>query len=180
MPSTMLPQRRAVARGRARADPEQRRPALRWILLPAMAFLSLGGFAGGVSLLVDRTGTGLQADLAWLDHTPIHDFFLPGLFILGVYGIGTLVAIMGLTTRGSPGPLSRLDERFGYHWSWALTIVIGAILVAWILYEFAIFSATIWLQPVLIVVGLMMVGIPLTPAMRRWYRTSRTARKRAR
>ncbi len=61
-----------------------------------------------------------------------------------------------------------------------LTVAIGAVLVAWILYEFAIFSEKIWLQPVLIVVGLMMVGIPLTPVMRRWYRTSGTARKRAR
>jgi hypothetical protein len=110
----------------------------------------------------------------------IHDFFLPGLFILWVHGMGTLVAILGLTTRGSPGPLSHLDDRFGYHWSWALTILVGAILVAWILYGFAIFSATIRLQPVLIVVGLMMLGIPLTPVMRRRYRISRTAPKRAR
>jgi hypothetical protein len=155
-----------------RRPPESdRRPAVRWVLWPAMAFLCLGGFGGGVSLITDRSGASLQADLSWLQHTPVHDFFLPGLFILGVYGIGTFLAIAGMVTRRSPGPLSRFDGRLGVHWSLALTVAIGAVLVAWILYEFVIFSDRIWLQPVLLGVGLIMVAVPLMPSMLRWFAT---------
>jgi hypothetical protein len=68
-----------------------------------MAFLSIGGFVGGVSFVVDRTGAGLGAELSWLEETPVSDFLLPGLFILAVYAIGTLVLMAGLTWRSRPG-----------------------------------------------------------------------------
>jgi hypothetical protein len=136
-----------------------------------MAFLALGGSVGGISLVLDRSGAGLQADPAWLERTPVHDFFLPGLFILGIYGIGTLVAIIGLLTRAAPGRLAVFDRRWGHHWAWILTIAIGGALVAWILYELLIFSDTIWLQPVLLGVGGVMVLAPLSRSMVAWYRT---------
>jgi hypothetical protein len=40
-------------------------------------------------------------------------------------------------------------------------LLIGAVLIAWILYEFTIFSARMLLQPILIGVGALMVVIPL-------------------
>ena len=40
-------------------------------------------------------------------------------------------------------------------------MLIGAVLIAWILYEFTIFSARMLLQPILIGVGALMVVIPL-------------------
>jgi hypothetical protein len=146
-----------------------RRPAASWPLLGVMAFLSIGGFVGGVSFVVDRTGAGLGAKLAWLEETPVSDFLLPGLFILGVYAIGTLVLMAGLTWRFSPGPVRRFDRWLGFHWSWAGTILAGAILIAWIVYEFTIFSETIALQPILIGIGVLMIAIPLLPSMRRYY-----------
>jgi hypothetical protein len=147
----------------------ERRPAALWPLLVVMGFLSIGGFVGGVSFVVDRTGAGLGAKLSWLEGTPVDDFLLPGLFLLGVYAIGCMILIAGLTWRVSPGPLRRLDSVLGVHWSWAGTILVGAILIAWILYEFTIFSDRIVLQPILIGVGALMVAIPLLPSMRRHY-----------
>jgi hypothetical protein len=154
--------------GRPKFDRSQslrpaRRLAALWPLLVAMGFLSIGGFVGGVSFIVDRTGASLGGRLSFLDRTPVRDFLLPGLFLLGVYAIGSLILMAGLTWRFSPGPLRRLNRWIGFHWSWAGTMLIGVVLIAWILYEFTIFSDRMLLQPILIGVGVLMVAIPLPP-----------------
>jgi hypothetical protein len=149
----------------------ERRPRALWSLLTAMGFLSIGGFVGGVSFVVDRTGAGLGMKVAWLEQTPVSDYLLPGVFLLAVYAIGSLVLMAGLTWRWSPGPLAALDRRLGYHWSWAGTIVVGAVLVGWIIYQFTVIPGVIALQPIMIVAGVVMVAIPLLPSVRRHYRT---------
>jgi hypothetical protein len=136
-----------------------------------MGFLSLGGFTGGISMVADTSGAGIQADPRWLEHTPIHDFLLPGLFVLGVYGVAVLASMIGLIWSVAPGPLRALDARIGHHWAWVGSLAIGAILELWIVYEFMIFSEQIWLQPALMVVGLAMIAIPLLPSMRHRYAT---------
>jgi hypothetical protein len=51
----------------------------------------------------------------------------------------------------------------------------GAILIAWIVYELLIFDDRMILQPILITVGLAMIAIPLLPSMRRSYEVRRIA-----
>jgi hypothetical protein len=166
-----------VAQGahpRNRSDEQlvlQKRPVALWALLTIMTFLSIGGFIGGISFVSDPTGAGLGAHLSWLDKTPVHDFLLPGMFLVGVYGVLTLLLMAGLVWRPSPGFLRRVDGWSGFHWSWSATIVVGLVLVVWIVYELTIFPDRMVLQPTLIVVGALMVAIPSLPSMRSHYRT---------
>jgi hypothetical protein len=123
------------AKERMRAS---KRPRLLWPLLGLLALLSGGGFMGGLSFVRDRTGADLGANLSWLQKTPVDDFFLPGLFLPGVYGIGSLLLMGGLAWRWSPGPARRVNAGFGHHWAWTGAIGQGAALVTWILYEFVV------------------------------------------
>jgi hypothetical protein len=145
------------------------RPRLLWPLLGLLGLLTSGGFIGGLSFVRDRTGADLGAKLSWLQKTPVDDFFLPGLFLLGVYGIGSLVLIAGLAWRVSPGPVRRMDARLGHHWAWIGTIGQGSALVIWILYEFVVLPDQMLLQPILIGVGLVMVVLTLLPSVRQFY-----------
>ena len=138
----------------------RRRPRAFWPLVGSIAVLSLGGFVGGVSFVADRTGAGLGADPSWLAETPVADFLVPGLLLLGVDGIGGLALIVGLIWRRPEWHVGK------HHWSWVGSIAVGAMLVAWIGYEFVVLPATTILQPILIGVGIAMIGIPLLPAMR--------------
>jgi len=156
------------AKERTRAS---RRPGLLWPLLALLAVLSGGGFMGGLSFVSDRSGADLGAKLSWLRKTPVDDFFLPGLFLLGVYGIGSLLLMAGLAWRWSPRPLRRLNAGLGHHWAWIGAIGQGAALVTWILYEFVVLPDQMLLQPILIGVGLLMVVLALMPSMRRFYAT---------
>jgi hypothetical protein len=153
----------------ARATGQGRPPGILWPLVTLLGLLVVTGFFGGWSFISDPSGAGLQAELSWLEQTPVSDFFLPGLFLLGVYGVGGTILIVGLIGRPSPGVLGRLDARLGYHWSWAGSIVFGAVLILWIVYELIVMTEQIWIQPALMTAGLAIAGIPLTASMRSWY-----------
>ena len=51
----------------------------------------------------------------------------------------------------------------------SISIVFGAVLVLWIVYELFVLPETLILQPILIGVGLAIAGIPLLPSMRHWF-----------
>ena len=155
--------------------PSSARPHLLWPLLGMLGVLSLGGFIGGLSFVRDRTGAELGANLTWLQKTPVDDFFLPGLFLLGVYGIGSLLLMAGLAWRWSPGPFRRLDAGLGHHWSWIGAIGQAVVLVVWILFEFVVLPDQMLLQPILIGVGLLMIALSLSPSLRRFYAIGATA-----
>jgi hypothetical protein len=157
----------------ARTARERRRPGILRSLVALLGLLVLTGFFGGWSFISDPSGAGLQAELSWLEDTPVSDFLLPGLFLLGVYGVGGVILIVGLIWRPSPGLLRRVDARLGYHWSWAGSIGFGVVLVLWIAYELIVMPEQIWIQPALMTAGLAIAGIPLTTSMRRWYSVDR-------
>jgi hypothetical protein len=102
-----------------------RRPATVWLEVALLAILSIGGFVGGVAFVTDPTGASLGAQLAWLEKTPVSDFLLPGLFLLIVYAIGSVVLIGGLVWRPAPGVLGRVDATLHHHWAWVGTIAMG-------------------------------------------------------
>ena len=99
----------------------------------------------------------------------MRDFFLPGLFLLGVYGIGSLILMVGLAWPMPADPPPHRDGTLGRRWAWIGTIAQGATLVIWILYEFVVLPDQMLLQPILIVVGLLMVLLALMPSVRRFY-----------
>jgi hypothetical protein len=145
-----------------------RRPAAVWLEVGLLAFLGLGGLVGGVAFVIDPTGSAIGAKLAWLQKTPVSDFLLPGLFLLVVYAVGSMVLIVGLLWRPAPGVLRRIDATLHHHWAWVGTIAMGATLVAWIVYELTAFSERMVLQPVLLLVGAAMVAICAVPSIRRY------------
>lgn len=145
-----------------------RRPAAAWFEVGLLAFLSLGGFVGGLAFVFDPTGRSIGARLTWLDETPVSDFLLPGLFLLVVFAIGSAVLIAGLLWRPAPGALRRIDVVLRHHWAWIGTIAMGATLVAWILYEFTIFQDRMVLQPILLGIGVAMVALCASPSLRRY------------
>ena len=140
-----------------------------WLEIGLLAFLAIGGFVGGLAFVTDPTGASIGARSTWLEETPVSDFLLPGLFLLVVFGIGSLVLISGLLWRPAPGVLGRIDATLHHHWAWLGTIVMGCTLVAWILFELMIFSERMVLQPILLGVGVAMVAICAVPSIRRSY-----------
>ena len=80
------------------------------------AFIGLGAIAGGYMLVKDPSGGELGLPVSFLEGSPFPDFFILGLFLLLVNGIGSMVgAGLSFTRR----PHAR-----------ETAIVLGAILIA--------------------------------------------------
>lgn len=45
---------------------------------------------GGFSLVTDPSGEKIQMPLFWLEHSPFGNYFVPGLILMVVIGIGSL------------------------------------------------------------------------------------------
>lgn len=74
---------------------------LRKIILSLLLFNGVSACFGGGALLLDPTGKLLQMPLEWLHNGPFQDFWIPGLALFGILGLGSL-AVSLLAIRQAP------------------------------------------------------------------------------
>lgn len=86
--------------------------------------LGIGALGGGATLMLGRHGEILHMPLSILAGSPFADFFIPGLILFSVLGIGPLVVAV-LTLRAHP-------------WAPLLTIAVGGALLIWLFVEISI------------------------------------------
>jgi hypothetical protein len=79
------------------------------------------GFIGGIPLTIDPTGKLLGMPLEHLKGLPIQDFFLPGLWLLIVFGVGLSVTAYGLWAHRP--------------WSYMLALTLGVVWIGWVSFE---------------------------------------------
>jgi len=77
------------------------------LLVILLVFLSLSGLFG-IIFLIDPRGELVEMPLSHLDKLPIDNFFLPGLYLLIVYGIGSAIITYGLLRKLSWAPVAGL------------------------------------------------------------------------
>ena len=103
--------------------------------------ISMSAVAGGYGFIGDPTGASMGMTLELLDGTPFPNFFIPGLFLLTVNGIGHLIA----------GILTFMKFRYAGE----VAILFGAVLVLWIIIQVLWIGLTSFLQPLYFVFGLV-------------------------
>jgi len=129
--------------------------------------IAVGGLATGPQLLADPTGAAIGADAISLEGTPLSDWYLVGWFLIVVMGIVPLVIAWGLVTRHGWRLAERLDPVGSEHWSWFATEAFGAGLLLWIGLQFALIEQKGGPQPLFLVLGLALLGLPWLPGVRR-------------
>jgi hypothetical protein len=111
--------------------------------------LSIGALGGGLVLMIAPRGEIMPLPLSALAGSPFDTYFVPGLILFGVLGLGPLIAA-ALALRG--------------HWLAPLAAIgTGATLLAWLTVEIAIvgYSNNPPLQPFYLLLGIIisMVGL---------------------
>ena len=141
------------------ADRPIERPAYAWLAFALMLLTALTAVPVGLSLMLDPTGAGIQLPSEWIESSIFGSYFIPGLYLFAMNGIGMIVAAGLIVLR---------------HWSAAwLTGVLGAGLVVWILVQLMIMPEVMWLQWLFLTVGLILGFIALfwlrrTEQLRLW------------
>ena len=108
------------------------------LLVILLVFLSLSGLFG-ILFLIDPSGELVEMPLSLLDKLPIDTFFLPGLFLLIVYGIGSSIITYGL-----------LRQLF---WAPVAGLLLGLVLIGWIIGQIILWGTPEMLQYIYLTVG---------------------------
>ena len=108
------------------------------LLVILLVFLSLSGLFG-IVFLIDPSGELVEMPLSHLDKLPIDTFFLPGLFLLIVYGLGSAIITYGL-----------LRQLF---WAPVAGLLLGLVLMGWVTGQIILWGAPAMLQYIYLTVG---------------------------
>jgi len=111
---------------------------VRRLLTVLLGSVGLGGVVGGAALLADPEGAALGLTTAPLSGGPFEDYRVPGLVLLVVNGIGSLLGATALHRRYGP----------------PLALALGSFLVLWMVVQLTIVGLTAWIQALFVVVGL--------------------------
>lgn len=108
------------------------------LLIILLVFLSLSGLFG-ILFLIDPSGELVGMPLSHLDKLPINNYFLPGLYLSIVYGIGSLIIAYGILRRFSWAPVAGL--------------LLGLILIGWVIGQIILWGEPAMLQYLYLTVG---------------------------
>ncbi|TAK01473.1 MAG: hypothetical protein EPO36_05435 [Chloroflexota bacterium] len=125
-----------------------------------LGLLGLGAVAGGIALTSKPDGSVMHFDVAILGGSPFTDFFVPGLILGGLFGIGSfVVAALGLRhARIAP----------------FLAFAVGCGQMIWIVIELTIIGEFSFLHPTFFGVGLViaLAAVPWGwPTFQAWRRS---------
>lgn len=104
-------------------------------------FIGVGAMFGGFGLLMDPSGVSLGMSVEYLRATPFPNFFIPGIILFSVNGIGTLIAAY-FTFKS-------------HKYASFLAMLFGAALIFWIVVQVVLIGYQSLLQPVYFVLGIL-------------------------
>jgi hypothetical protein len=123
---------------------QPRTRALRLVLVALLGFVGLGAVYGGIQMLVDPYQP-MGMTVRMIHRSPFDSFTMPGVLLLVLVGVAPLVLATASLGRTAANP------------GWAAAFGLG--LVAWIVTQWVLLEAQLWLQPVIFAVGLAIVAV---------------------
>jgi hypothetical protein len=111
------------------------------ILGALQVFIGLGAVGGGLALVLDPSGANLGIPLELLNNSPFSNYFIPGIVLMLVNGIGSLAGGVASFTR--------------YRCAGEIAMALGAFLLAWIIVQVWWIEAFHWLHAMYIILGLL-------------------------
>jgi len=151
-------------------SPKVSRPLpLLLFLSVCLVFVAIGGFYGGISMLQDPNGSPMKMPVDYLKNTIFQNFTIPGLFLIGVWGIGSFVMLYILWARPKLPFLTRLTSWSHEYWGWDLLVLMGVGLLVWLVYQLFTIPEMAPIQVVMFVIAFILIGVPLLRPLRVYY-----------
>lgn len=116
------------------------------ILQSLIAFLSLNALAGGGLMLFKPDGSALGMSTDLLAYSPFKDFFIPGLFLFGVFGVGFAILFWAGIRNF---PFYKTGIR-----------VLAVLLLVWLLIQILSIRTFSWLQVLIAFTAVCLIIIP--------------------
>lgn len=108
--------------------------------------IGIGAIPAGLLLVIDPSGEMMSMPLDMLTGSPFPSFLIPGIFLLTINGIGSIIGAI-LTFRR-------------HRWAGLVAMGLGAFLVAWIIIQVWVVKPPIhWLQGLYFVLGMVALAL---------------------
>lgn len=145
------------------------RPWTLWIAVALFAILAVTATPVGWMMLRAPHADllGMPADL--IARTPFRSWLIPGIFLFGLLGLGSLCAVYGLLVRPGWGWPQRLNPFRGLCWEWTFATGIGLAIMVWITVQVLTFPIRSIAQPLYFALGLVIVVLMVEPHMRHYF-----------
>jgi hypothetical protein len=139
-------------------------------LLFLLGFLGVGALGGGFVLMVSPSGKllgGLPTTM--LQNSPFPDFFVPGMILFTLLGLGPCLLVLALIKKPSSRFLQFLNVFRDMHWAWGFTVYTAFALIIWIQVELVYAQSVHWLQTAYMLYSIPVLIMALLPAVRKLY-----------
>lgn len=146
-----------------------RRPWSVWVVFSLLVFLSLNAVLPGWAMIADPSGAALSFPPGMLRNPIFPNYLIPGLFLFGVVGIGSMVVAILFLLKANWAWAQSLNPIRRMHWSWTLTLAMGTVVMLWIVIQYFSITMISWLQPFVFALGLAIVLLLQEPRLRRYY-----------
>jgi hypothetical protein len=125
--------------------------------LTFLAILSPMALAGGAALVARPDGSVMSMSVDLLAGSPFADYFVPGLILGGLFGVGSLVVLALGLLRWRIAPF--------------LAFAVGVAQMIWIVVELAVIRTVSILHPICFAIGLAIAAAAVAwgrPVLRSW------------
>ncbi|MES1221618.1 MAG: hypothetical protein ABUT20_39325, partial [Bacteroidota bacterium] len=112
--------------------------------------------------------SSLGMNVAWLQHTPFANYFIPGVLLFLLNGICPMLVFLGLIFQPPWKFFKLLNIYKDRHGAWTYSLFCGIINIAWIVLQQAM-TTFFWLQPLIAGIGLVIIIITMMPSVIRYY-----------
>lgn len=145
-------------------------PAARRIPGPVIALtvllvlLTIGALQGGIAMVANPQEP-LGMTVEFLEDAPVHTYFWPGMFLLGI-AAASITTVVGLLTGWRWPWAARIEARVGHRWPWLGSLAIGGVLLAFEIAELWLVPFHPVMHPLLIAASVALIALPCTRSAR--------------
>ncbi|MCW3791568.1 hypothetical protein OM416_08255 [Paenibacillus sp. LS1] len=113
-----------------------------WLLILMNGILGVGAIVGGVTLIMDPSGSMVNLPESLLERSPFSSFLFPGIILLLVLGVMPTMIAISLFRYVHCGLGERLNLYPDRYWAWSFSLYTGFALIIWIMVQ------VYWIQDV--------------------------------
>jgi hypothetical protein len=146
-----------------------KKPKLIYLLMVLMAFQAISALPSAFMLIIHPSGELLGMPLSHLQHSPFHDFLIPGLFLFLMLGVMPLIIFIALVKPFKSRFFEALNIYRDKHWAWTFSYYTGIILVMWINLQLLMIRQWDFLHLFYSSLGLLVIVVVQYPSVVRYY-----------
>lgn len=106
-----------------------------------LAFIGVGALVCGLMLILEPDGGSIGLPLELLEHSPFEDFFIPGIALFAINGIGSIIGALLVFKK--------------HRYAGLASMFLGVAMIIWILAETYWYEGDSFLQPAMFSVGVV-------------------------